>query len=62
MENAIKLAEAIGWPIAATLIAFSALAIVIRVTAARGEFSVGIKDWFKFGTKATPETGDLPKA
>ena len=54
MENFIKLSEALGWPVATTLIALVALAIVLRVTSAKGEFTFGIKDWFNIGSK----TGD----
>lgn len=56
MENAIKLAQALGWPIAATLISLVVLIIVLRVTAGKGELSFGIKDWFKFRTKSIDAT------
>ena len=63
MKNAIKLSEALGWPIAAIIIAIVILVIVLRVTSAKGEFSLGIKDWLKIGTKSPDHpVSQLPPA
>ncbi|NIJ15153.1 hypothetical protein [Sphingobium vermicomposti] len=59
MENGIKLAEALAWPVAASIIAVVALIIVWRVTSSAGDLSFNVKDWFKLDRKASSAASEM---